>query len=74
MYMHQFRKTAPPRIPELKIGKKYQVSCYHTGDFAGVCENTGKVAVFRVTRKTKELEAGQFVEVWLDSTVKIREI
>ncbi len=73
MYMHQFRQTAH-KNPELKEGATYQISSYHTGDFTGVCEHTGQVAVFRVTRKTKELDAGQFVEVWLDSTVKISEI
>ena len=67
MYMHQFRQTAPKRIPELKIGKKYQVVGYHTGDFVGeLTQNDLLVATFKVKN--------ELVEVLLDSAVKIREI
>ncbi len=78
MYMHKFREAAAPQYPELKVGSKYHVTGYHTGDFTGECvSNDLRVPIFVVTRITSSLKPGEFVEVHMDSAigagVKIRE-
>lgn len=74
--MHLFN-TGSPR-PKLKVGKKYQIIGYHTGDFTGECIALElHVAIFRVTGKASGLKLGQDVAVYLDSArgarVKINE-
>jgi hypothetical protein len=65
--MHQF-KTPPSNLPELKVGKRYQVRGYHTGNFTGECVAVElNVAVFRVVEKSSALRPGDKVEVHLDS-------
>jgi hypothetical protein len=78
VYMHQF-KLRSRSLADLKLGKKYQVVGYHTGNFSGECVAMELgVAVFRVIEKTPKLKPGEKVEVHLNSAsgagVKIGEI
>jgi hypothetical protein len=67
--MHQF-KLPPSRIPELKVGRRYHVRGYHTGNFTGQCLLIElNVAVFRVVEKSSSLKLGEKVEVYLDSAL-----
>lgn len=65
--MHQF-KTPPSNLPVLKVGRRYQVRGYHTGNFSGECLAIElNVAVFRVVEKSHALKLGEKVEVHLSS-------
>jgi len=59
--------TVSQRPPEIRIGRKYQVLGYHTGDFIGECvELDLHVAVF-VVWKNGVLKRGEKVEVQISS-------
>jgi hypothetical protein len=63
MYMQLFQSENV--ASELKVGKRYQVLGYHTGDFAGVCiEVTTISGVFKVC-ENGALRRGEIVEVFL---------